>query len=88
MLDDRQTRLRHLEKSWSIKGAFRQRAFRRWATAHDDFRSGRDGVLYTSFNDMAAHNSLGYDYLSSRPGSVATNGQKKWRKAMAKRADN
>ena len=49
---------------------------------------GRDGVLYRSFNDMAAHNSLGYDYLSSRPGSVATNGQKKWRKAMAKRADN
>ncbi|MCW1924961.1 pectate lyase [Luteolibacter arcticus] len=49
---------------------------------------GRDGVLYTSFNDMAAHNSLGYDYLSSRPGSVATNAQKKWRKAMAKRTEN
>jgi PelA/Pel-15E family pectate lyase len=49
---------------------------------------GRDGVLYTSFNDMAAHNSLGYDYLSGRPGSVAVNGQKKWRKAMAKRAGN
>jgi PelA/Pel-15E family pectate lyase len=48
---------------------------------------GRDGVLYTSFNDMAAHNSLGYDYLSGRPGSVAVNGQKKWRKAMAKRAE-
>jgi PelA/Pel-15E family pectate lyase len=49
---------------------------------------GRDGVLYTSFNDMAAHNSLGYDYLSGRPGSVVVNGQKKWRKAMAKREDN
>lgn len=49
---------------------------------------GRDGVLYTSFNDMAEHNKLGYDYLSGRPGSVAINGQKKWRKAMAKRAEN
>jgi PelA/Pel-15E family pectate lyase len=49
---------------------------------------GRDGVLYTSFNDMAAHNSLGYDYLSSRPASVAANGQKKWRKALAKQTEN
>jgi PelA/Pel-15E family pectate lyase len=49
---------------------------------------GRDGVLYTSFNDMAAHNSLGYDYLSGRPSSVTVNGQKKWRKAMAKREGN
>ena len=49
---------------------------------------GRDGVIYTSFNDMAANNSLGYDYLSGRPGSVAVNGQKKWRKTMAKRVEN
>ena len=49
---------------------------------------GRDGVLYSSFNEMAEHNKLGYDYLSSRPGSIVNNGQKKWRKAMAKRDGN
>ncbi|HMO86556.1 MAG TPA: pectate lyase [Lacipirellulaceae bacterium] len=45
---------------------------------------GRDGVVYDSFAAMAEQNSLGYDYFSSRPGSVLTNGQKKWRKILAK----
>jgi PelA/Pel-15E family pectate lyase len=45
---------------------------------------GRDGVLYTSFNEMAENNKLGYDYLSSRPESVLGAGQKKWRKMLAK----
>lgn len=46
---------------------------------------GRDGVLYDSFNAMAAQNRLGYDYLSTLPGSIVTNGQKKWRKMLAER---
>lgn len=46
---------------------------------------GRDRVLYDSFNAMAAQNRLGYDYLSTMPGSIITNGQKKWRKMLAKR---
>jgi PelA/Pel-15E family pectate lyase len=46
---------------------------------------GRDGVIYNSFADMAAHNRLGYDYLSTLPGSVVSNGQKKWRKMLAGR---
>ncbi|MBX3433356.1 MAG: pectate lyase [Pirellulales bacterium] len=45
---------------------------------------GRDGVLYDSFAAMAANNALGYDYFSTRPGSVLNNGQKKWRKMLAK----
>ena len=45
---------------------------------------GRDGVLYPSFNDMAENNKLGYDYLSPRPGSVVSAGQKKWRKMLAR----
>jgi PelA/Pel-15E family pectate lyase len=49
---------------------------------------GRDGVLYKSFAEMAAKNALGYDYYSTRPGSVVTNGQKKWRKMLAKQAQN
>jgi PelA/Pel-15E family pectate lyase len=46
---------------------------------------GRDGVIYNSFADMAANNHLGYDYLSTLPGSVVSNGQKKWRKMLAGR---
>ncbi|MEX1114410.1 MAG: pectate lyase, partial [Akkermansiaceae bacterium] len=44
---------------------------------------GRDGVLYTSFNEMAANNKLGYDFFSTKPGSILKNGQKNWRKMLA-----
>jgi PelA/Pel-15E family pectate lyase len=44
---------------------------------------GRDGVIYDSFATMAANNPLGYDYLSTQPGSVVNNGQKKWRRMLA-----
>ncbi len=45
---------------------------------------GKDGVVYQSYVDLAAANhKLGYDYLSSRPGSILKNGQKKWRKRLA-----
>lgn len=58
-----------------------------WARFYDLAHSrpvfpGRDGVLYESFNAMAANNDLGYDYYSTRPGSVVRNGQKKWRKML------
>jgi PelA/Pel-15E family pectate lyase len=49
---------------------------------------GRDGVIYNSFADMAANNHLGYDYLSTLPGSVVSNGQKKWRKLLAQSVTN
>lgn len=60
----------------------------RWARFYDLTNSqpifpGRDGVVYRSFTEMAAHNKLGYDYFSSRPGSIINNGQKKWRKMLA-----
>jgi len=44
---------------------------------------GRDGVIYNSFTEMAAKNKVGYDYFSSLPGSIISNGQKKWRKMLA-----
>ena len=44
---------------------------------------GRDGVIYDTFAAMAAKNKLGYDYYSTQPGSIVTNGQKKWRKMLA-----
>ncbi len=61
----------------------------RWArfynlTNNQPVFPGRDGVIYNSFAEMAAHNKLGYDYFSSQPGSIVNNGQKKWRKQQAK----
>jgi PelA/Pel-15E family pectate lyase len=45
---------------------------------------GKDGVVYESFEAMAAANEdLGYDYYSTQPGSIVRNGQKKWRKRLA-----
>lgn len=44
---------------------------------------GKDGVVYRSFEAMAAANDkLGYDYYSTQPGSIIRNGQKKWRKRL------
>lgn len=59
-----------------------------WARFYDLTSSkpvfpGRDGVLYDSFAAMAAKNDLGYDYYTTLPGSILSNGQKKWRKMLA-----
>ncbi len=43
---------------------------------------GRDGKIYSSFEELAANNRLGYDYLSTQPGSILKNGQKKWRATL------
>jgi len=47
---------------------------------------GRDGVIYDTFEAMAANNRLGYDFYSTLPGSIVNNGQKKWRKMLAGRS--
>jgi hypothetical protein len=33
---------------------------------------------------MVAKNAAGYDYYTTQPGSLVNNGQKKWRKSLAK----
>jgi PelA/Pel-15E family pectate lyase len=44
---------------------------------------GKNGVIYDSFEALAAANDkLGYDYLSTQPGSILRNGQTKWRKRL------
>lgn len=63
----------------------------RWARFYELTNSkpvfpGRDGVLYDTFAAMAAKNKLGYDYYTSQPGSIVNNGQKKWRKMLAKQS--
>jgi PelA/Pel-15E family pectate lyase len=59
-----------------------------WARFYDLTNSkplfpGRDGVIYDSFEAMAAKNKLGYDFYTTQPGSIVKNGQKKWRKMLA-----
>jgi len=49
---------------------------------------GRDGVIYKTFEAMAGENRLGYDFYTTLPGSIVNNGQKKWRKILAKGAKN
>lgn len=62
----------------------------RWARFYDlqDSRPiypGRDGVIYMTYQELAARNETAYDYHSSRPGSVVNNGRKKWLKMLAKK---
>lgn len=63
----------------------------RWARFYDLKTSkpvfpGRDGILYETFEAMAAKNEVGYDFYTSQPNSIITNGQKKWRKMLASQA--
>jgi PelA/Pel-15E family pectate lyase len=44
---------------------------------------GRNGVVYPTFEAMAANNRLGYDFCTTIPGSIIKNGQKKWRKMIS-----
>lgn len=44
----------------------------------------RDGVIYDSYGAMAAGNRVGYDFYSGLPLGTMTNGQKKWRRMLAK----
>jgi PelA/Pel-15E family pectate lyase len=44
---------------------------------------GRDGVLYDTFEGMAAKNAVGYDYYTTQPNSLLNTGQKQWRKRLA-----
>lgn len=60
----------------------------RWARFYDlktgqPVFPGRDGIQYATFAAMAANNKLGYDYYTTLPGSIVTNGQKKWRKMIS-----
>jgi PelA/Pel-15E family pectate lyase len=42
---------------------------------------GRDGVVYDSFEALAARNELGYDYYSTRPGGIVDKEWRRWRES-------
>lgn len=59
----------------------------RWARFYDlqtnkPVFPGRDGVIYETFEAMAANNKLGYNYYTTQPSGILTHGQKKWRKML------
>jgi PelA/Pel-15E family pectate lyase len=45
---------------------------------------GRDGVVYDTFEAMAAKNKVGYDYYTALPTSLLNSVQKKWRKNQSR----
>ncbi|MBB5352976.1 PelA/Pel-15E family pectate lyase [Haloferula luteola] len=60
---------------------------RKWARFYElgtdrPIYPGRDGVIYKDFDALARRNKVGYDYVSSRPGSVVDQAAKKWRKKL------
>jgi PelA/Pel-15E family pectate lyase len=44
---------------------------------------GRDGVVYDTFEGMAAKNKVGYDYYTTQPKSLLNSVQKRWRTRKA-----
>ena len=44
---------------------------------------GRDGVLYETYEAMAAGKNIGYDYYTTQPASLLNAGQEQWRKTLA-----
>jgi PelA/Pel-15E family pectate lyase len=45
---------------------------------------GRDGVVYDTFEAMAAKNKVGYDYYTTQPSGLLNSVQKKWRKTLSR----
>ena len=48
---------------------------------------GRDQISYPTFSEMAAHNEVGYDYFTTRPGSVIEKEVARWRERAGKSAE-
>jgi PelA/Pel-15E family pectate lyase len=46
------------------------------------FAGAQDGVIYTSFSEMAKHNKVAYDYFTTRPRDVVTKDLQQWRKRV------
>ena len=46
------------------------------------FAGGQDGILYSSYGEMAKHNKVGYDYFTSRPNEIITKEVERWKKRI------
>jgi hypothetical protein len=49
------------------------------------FPGAQDGIAYKTYREMAAHNKVGYDYLTTRPAELLGKERERWLKRLAKR---
>ena len=60
----------------------------RWARFYDlktqkpIFAGGQDGVIYSSYGEMAKNNKVGYDYFTTRPRDLLTKELDRWKKRI------
>jgi PelA/Pel-15E family pectate lyase len=60
----------------------------RWARFYDlktlkpIFAGAQDGVIYSSYSEMAKHNKVGYDYFTTRPRDLLTKEHDRWKKRI------
>ncbi len=52
-------------------------------TGQPMFAGAEDGVVYSSFQEMARHNKVGYDYFSTKPADVVGKEVARWKKRLA-----
>jgi PelA/Pel-15E family pectate lyase len=55
-------------------------------TAQPLFAGAQDGIIYTSFHEMAARNKVAYDYFTTKPHDILTKEVPRWRKRIEKAA--
>lgn len=48
------------------------------------FAGAQDGIIYHSFQEMAQHNKVAYDYFTSKPNDLITKEVERWRKRISK----
>jgi PelA/Pel-15E family pectate lyase len=61
----------------------------RWARFYDPatgkpmFAGAQDGIVYNTFQEMAAKNRVGYDYFTTKPAELLGKEAERWRKRLA-----
>lgn len=55
-------------------------------TAQPMFAGAQDGIVYATFQEMAKHNKVSYDYFSTKPADVVGKEVARWQKRRAKEA--
>jgi PelA/Pel-15E family pectate lyase len=53
-------------------------------TSRPIFAGANDGIVYHSFQEMAAKNKVAYDFFSTRPGDLLTKELPRWKKRLSK----
>jgi PelA/Pel-15E family pectate lyase len=54
-------------------------------TGQPMFAGAQDGIIYDSFQEMARHNKVAYDYFTAKPQDLITKEIDRWKKNIAKK---